>query len=99
MVLADLWLMLKDSKLSSEDKLFVVYDFDRILGFDLKNLSIYEENVENGLNPEIKNLIDLRNTAREEKDWQKADELRDLIFSMGYTVKDTPDGTDWSKNV
>ncbi len=99
LVLADLWLMLKDTKLNSKDKLFVVYNFDRILGFDLKNLSILEKKIETEIDPEIKNLIDLRNTAREEKNWKKADELRDLIFSMGYTVKDTPAGTEWSKNV
>ena len=98
-VLADLWLMLKDSNLSSEDKLFIVYDFDRILGFDLENLSIPEEKKEDILDPEIKNLIDLRNKARDEKDWIKADELRDLIFSKGFSVKDTPSGTEWSKNV
>ena len=99
LVLADLWLMLKDTKLNSKDKLFVVYNFDRILGFNLKNLLIPEKKIENEIDPEIKNLIDLRNTAREEKNWKKADELRDLIFSMGYTVKDSPAGTEWSKNV
>ena len=99
MVLADLWLMLKDTKLSSADKLFVVYDFDRILGFNLQNLSIPEKKTENELDPEIKNLINLRNSAREEKNWKKADELRDLIFSRGFTIIDTPAGTECSKNV
>jgi len=99
MGLADLWLMLKDSKLSSEDKLYVVYDFDRILGFDLENLSIPEERKVDDLDPEIKNIIDLRNTARSEKDWKKADELRDLLLSKGIAIKDTPSGTEWSKNV
>ncbi len=99
MVLADLWLMLKDSKLSSEDKLLVVYDFDRILGFDLENLSVPEGKKEDDLDPEIKNLIDLRNRARSEKDWKKADELRDLLLSKGFAIKDTPSGTEWSINV
>lgn len=99
LVLADLWLMLKDSKLSSEEKLFTVYDFDRILGFNLKNLSVPEVKKKDVLDPEIQTMIDLRNKARAEKDWGKADELRDLIFSKGFTVKDTPSGTEWSKNV
>jgi len=99
LALADLWLMLKDNKLSSGEKLFIVYDFDRIFGFNLKNLSIPEESKDEDLDPEVENLIDLRNKAREEKDWDKADELRDNIFSKGFTVKDTSSGTVWVKNV
>ena len=99
LALADLWLMLKDNKLSSGEKLFIVYDFDRILGFELKNLSIPEALKDEDLDPEIKNLIDSRNKARADKDWGKADELRDSIFSKGFTIKDTSLGTKWAKNV
>ena len=97
--LADLWLMLKDNKLNSGEKLFIVYDFDRIFGFELKNLSVPHDKKEDDPDPEIRNLIDLRTKARTEKDWGKADELRDLLFSKGFTIKDTSSGTEWSKNV
>ena len=30
--------------------------------------------------------------ARNSKDWAKADELRDAIAELGYTVQDTPQG-------
>ncbi|MDF1524799.1 MAG: hypothetical protein RRA15_02370 [bacterium] len=30
--------------------------------------------------------------ARNNKDWSKADELRDAIAELGYTVQDTPQG-------
>jgi len=98
-VLSDLWLMLKDSNLSSGDKLFVVYDFDRILGFDLLNLEIPKQNDEADLEPEIKELIDLRNKARSDKNWERADELRDILLNKGFTITDTPSGAVWSKNV
>ncbi len=91
--------MLKDSNLSSGDKLFVVYDFDRILGFDLLNLEIPKQNDEADLEPEIKELIDLRNKARSDKNWERADELRDILLNKGFTITDTPSGAVWSINV
>jgi cysteinyl-tRNA synthetase len=30
--------------------------------------------------------------ARSNKDWEKADELRDQIADLGYSVQDTPQG-------
>jgi cysteinyl-tRNA synthetase len=97
--LADLWIMLKDSKLTSDEKLFVVYDFDLILGFNLKDIKIPERKGDEDLDPAIKQLFDLRNKARQDKDWGKADELRDLLLSKGFSIKDTASGTEWSKNV
>ena len=40
----------------------------------------------------IKGLIKQREEARKNKDWQKADELRDEIKKEGYAVQDTPVG-------
>ena len=36
----------------------------------------------------IQKLLDERKTARENKDWKKADELRDQITALGFEVKD-----------
>jgi cysteinyl-tRNA synthetase len=36
----------------------------------------------------ILELANERQKARENKDWQKADELRKEIESLGYTIKD-----------
>ncbi len=41
---------------------------------------------------EVLDLAAEREQARRNKDWSKADELRDLILSKGWIVKDTPDG-------
>ena len=40
-------------------------------------------------------LIDQRNKARKEKDFAKADELRDRLDEMGIVLEDTPDKTTW----
>ncbi len=53
----------------------------------LKRLNVTEE--------EILRLIDERNLARKEKNWKKADEVRNGLFSRGIVLEDTPTGTIW----
>ena len=63
--------------------------FDTVLG-----LKIDEKNQEKSVEipQEIKELLEQRKIARENKDWAKSDELRDLIAQKGYIVKDTKQG-------
>lgn len=44
----------------------------------------------------IDNLIRERNDARANRDFQRADEIRDELAAMGITIKDGPNGTEWS---
>ena len=44
-------------------------------------------------------LIEARLTARDEKEWGRADEIRDKLLKMGVAIKDGPQGTTWSKIV
>jgi cysteinyl-tRNA synthetase len=46
---------------------------------------------------EIAELIDQRNAARKNRDFNKADEIRDVLKARGIQLKDTPDGTTWEK--
>jgi len=46
---------------------------------------------------EIENLIKERNQARDDKDFQKADEIRDQLVSKGIMLEDTSSGTVWKK--
>ena len=67
--------------------------FDTVLG-----LKIDENNSKNEELPEeILELVEQRKVARENKDWNKSDELRDLITEKGYIVKDTKQGQEVSK--
>ncbi len=43
----------------------------------------------------IEHLIAMRNQARADKDFKRADEIRDELLSMGIVIKDNPDGTSW----
>ena len=55
---------------------------------DLSKLNISEE--------EINKLINERITAKKDKDYKKADEIRNLLNEKGILIKDVPNGTEWS---
>ena len=48
---------------------------------------------EAGLPQEVQDLSKKRQQARDRKDWATADEIRAQITGLGWSVKDTPDGT------
>ena len=46
----------------------------------------------------IEQLIIDRNTARAEKDWAKADEIRDKFNEMGIVLEDKDGKTTWRRS-
>ena len=44
---------------------------------------------------EIEKLIDGRNEARKNRDFSKADQIRDELSKKGILLEDTPQGTRW----
>jgi cysteinyl-tRNA synthetase len=73
------------SAMPNRDTLLAIRD---LLGIDLLDDDITDEQ---------KQLIKDRKDAREAKDWAKSDELRDKLKEQGIEVKDTPNGTIWSR--
>ena len=47
---------------------------------------------------EISKKIDERNQARDNKDFQKADQIRDELAAQGILLDDSSDGTSWKKS-
>ena len=45
----------------------------------------------------IEPLLEERNQARKDKDFNRADEIRSIISDMGIEIEDTPDGSIWRK--
>jgi cysteinyl-tRNA synthetase len=41
---------------------------------------------------EARALLEQREGARRERDWARADELRDALAELGWEVRDGPDG-------
>lgn len=87
--LALLWDVIKDESILPQDKKATILDFDKILGLGFANLK-EEINIDTELPIKIKNLLEERNTARQNKNFKRSDEIRDEIFSLGYEVKDSP---------
>ena len=54
---------------------------------------------EDGLPEEIARLVAERAEARKNKDWQRSDELRNLIVQAGYILEDTKQGQKVRKDV
>jgi cysteinyl-tRNA synthetase len=83
-----IWEIMKDNTLPYSEKKKLILDFDQVLGLGLDKIKKEETKI-----PEnIKIIVEERETARQNKDWQKADELRSLSASGGYEIKDTPNG-------
>ena len=63
-------------------------------------LGILEDNefykIDENLKILIEDMIKQRSVAKENKDFKKADEIRDQIYELGATIEDTSEGTLWS---
>lgn len=85
--------------IKSEDFAKLLLDFDKILGLDLINSEKYIKEQESlDLPEDVKELIEKRKKAREDKNWTESDKIRDLLQEKGYNVKDTKDGMIVEKN-
>ena len=67
--------------------------FDEVLGFNLKDYKKQEDIIPQ----EIINLAEERKKARENKNWEESDKIRDIIISKGYKIKDTAQGYEITK--
>ena len=75
---------------------FVQYLFDTIVHLsDVLGLIVNKE--AEILDEEIEKLIEERQTARKEKNFKRADEIRDELATMGIILKDTREGVQWKR--
>jgi len=77
------------SDLSGKSKLYLINDFDKVLGLDL----LKKEKVDNNLKEYIENKINERNIAKQNKDYEKADKIREELLKQNIIIKDTREGT------
>lgn len=91
--LAEAWSVVKDNSLPDSEKLYLLLDFDLVLGLGLdaqRGAAAGGEKEE--LSSELKGLIAKRGEARKRGDFAEADMYRDEIRKLGYEIKDTPSG-------
>ena len=91
--LSIVWDVVKDSNISDNTKLAFLKKVDEVLGLDLENSEKYVKlEKEVVLDDELKELLDKRKKAREDKDFALSDKIRDILKEKGYIVIDTKDG-------
>ena len=82
-------------------KLALINDFDRVLSLDFvksaEALAAEEEKNAADIPAEVTALVEKRQAARKAKDFAEADRLRDEIAALGYSVKETRQGTEITK--
>ena len=85
------------SDADSATKLAMVKEFDSVLSLNLieaaKKLSEQGSGSDEEIPQEVTQLLEKRKAARKEKNFALADELRDKIAELGYTVEETRQGT------
>jgi cysteinyl-tRNA synthetase len=84
-----LWKLVRDEK--AEGKIKTIGKMDEVFGLDL----LKQEKIK--VSAEVQKLVDEREKARADKDWKKADELRNKIKDLGYQVSDTENGAKITK--
>jgi len=62
---------------------------------DIMGLIVNKET--GNLEAEIEALIEQRQTARKERNFQRADEIRDQLLAQGIELKDTREGVKWKR--
>ncbi len=80
-----LWKLVRDEK--AEGKIQTIKKMDEVLGLNL----LKKEKIK--LPKKIEELVEKREKYRREKNWKKADELREEIRKHGYGVEDTKEGS------
>jgi len=83
--LSIIWEVL-DSNLTKEDKKTTLLDFDKVLGLGLEKLTAIK------IPMEVLELAEKRERARSSKNWALADEIRQEMEGLDYTVSDTDIG-------
>jgi cysteinyl-tRNA synthetase len=86
--------LIDKGELSSSDAKNILIFFEKIDSFF--GFLISAEKTEE-IPEEVKALAKEREKSRQEKNWQKSDEFRDKIKTLGYEVKDTSSGPELKK--
>lgn len=66
-----------------------------LIGVGLLKPNDYLQNCDEKFRIQILDLIEQRKVAKQNKDYAKADNIRDELNKLGVSIQDTPNGVDW----
>ncbi len=78
------------SSMNDYSKYKLISEIDEVLSLDLCKKEEIKASISDG---EIKKLIEERNVAKSNKDFLRADEIRNELLAKGIILKDTREGT------
>lgn len=79
----------ESTKQTIEQTIALIHELGNVLG-------LFNKETKRSIDAEVEALIEERNKARAEKNWARADEIRDKLREMNIILKDTPQGVQWS---
>lgn len=95
----------KLNKEQNSTNLALLYKISEVLGFNFEKVEVSEEEIKEKIDIMAKKLgldlksmdeiLILRKTARDEKNWYMADKIRIAFDEVGIVLKDSKDGTTW----
>lgn len=98
MAITVLYDLLKED-MSDATKRALIEDFDKVLSLNL--LTAVVEEADTGVDAEMEAyilaMIEERKAAKKEKNFARADEIRDILLGKGIILEDTREGVKWKK--
>ena len=88
-------ILTKENKLNSKEAEFTLNSIIKLT--DILGLIFKEDEQSSDDIIKIEELINERYEAKKNKDFVKADKIRDILKEMGIEIKDTRAGTQWKK--
>ena len=85
--------LIKDNGINGNTKIELIKSWDNVLGLDL----IKENTIDKNLEEFILSKINERNEAKKNKDFAKADSIRDELLEKGIMLVDTREGTTYKE--
>ena len=92
--------LLRDATINASTKIALFEFIDRLLGLQFIDRAKRLNDAESETPPaDIVTLADARTTAKAERNWGKADEIRAQIDAAGWNIIDTPNGSKLVKKI
>ena len=88
-VMAVVHQLVKDTTLSSAERLKLMLQFDEVLGLGVAD---WKQADAEDFPEEAQRLLNEREEARKQRDWKTADLLRNKLAELGFLVEDTKSG-------